>query len=123
EWEMDSAIARAFEEQRPDIKVQLELPGPGSYHDKILVELIAGTAPDIFSVHHLLATTFHKAGVLLDLYPWLQRDAESYDLADVVPSLITAMERSGELTALPTSFITMQVWFNKTLFNEVGVEY
>ncbi len=123
EWEMNSAIARAFEEQRPDIDVQLELPGPGSYHDKILVELIAGTAPDIFSVHHLLATTFHKAGVLRNLYPWLERDAVDYGRDDVVPSLIQAMERSGELTALPTSFVTMQVWFNKTLFDEVGAAY
>lgn len=123
EWEVSTALAQAFEAKHPDIKIQLELPGGGSYHDKILVELVAGTAPDIFSVHHLLATTFQKAGVLVDLHPWLERSGESYDKDDVVPSLLHAMERFGHLTALPNTFITMQVWFNKSLFDEMGVAY
>ena len=122
EWERNSAIAEAFEARRPDIDIQLELHTDGSYHDKILVELIAGVAPDIFVVHHLLATTFHRAGVLMDLYPWLERDAATFDREDIFPSLLTAMEREGELTGLPTDFATMQVWINKTMFNEMGVE-
>lgn len=123
EWEKNEAIAEAFEARRPDIDVQLELHTDGNYHDKILVELIAGVAPDIFVVHHLLATTFHSAGVLVDLYPWLERAGDDYDVDDIFPSLLKAMERSGELTALPTGFTTMQVWFNKTMFNEVGVPF
>src|SRR5690349_23219656 len=78
-WESADALEpynkakEAFEKKYPNIKVQLESV-PQDYGTKLLTQLAAGTAPDVFQVGDGDVAKLVSKGVIDDLEPYLAAD-------------------------------------------------
>ena len=66
------AQARAFSEQQPNVRIQLEQFSFGV--DKILVQIAGGDAPDVYWVNNDQTPAYAAVGGLLDLGPPAARD-------------------------------------------------
>lgn len=60
-------MRKIFEEQNPDIKVQIETVGFGDYFTKLMTVVAGGNAPDAFELNYENFYTYAKKGVLLNL--------------------------------------------------------
>lgn len=115
-----------FEKQNPDIKVEWEIPS-GSWQDKLLVSMAAGSAPDVVEFWGNFAQQLGRNGWLLDLRPYVARDMTADDIADFFPaawdgSFVRFGPKQGEQFALPRYINTMVTYYNKSLFDQAGLE-
>jgi multiple sugar transport system substrate-binding protein len=118
---LDARIAQ-FEATHPGIKIAHE-PFPSDGHTKFLVEAVAGNAPDIILSGASSFNRLWKAGAGLDLRPFLS-DLPS-NIVNEWPSTfipwLTAPD--GAVYGLPMRLIHIAMYYNKSLFDEVGVDY
>lgn len=112
---------RSFEAKYPGTKVQLEAV-PQDYGSKLLTQFAAGTAPDVFQVGDGDVATFASQGVLEPLDPLINGDLP-LDMGLFFPA-IADIGKVGESTYLLTKdYSPLVLYYNKTLFDEAGVEY
>lgn len=108
-------FAEAFMEKYPNIKVEV-------LWDKGESTLIAANqAPDI-----LKSGDIHVSGsknLLLDLTPYLERDAEEVNPDDFFPATLEGLKVDGKQLAMPTSFNVSLLYYNVDLFDEAGLAY
>jgi len=79
---MEQAVAE-FERIHPNIKVEIEYRPPQEYWDKLQVEYAAGIAPDVTINQIDWLPVGARAGMFVDLTPYVERDA--IDLSDYFP--------------------------------------
>lgn len=113
--------SRKFEVKHPDVIVKYEPIAGGGYPSKILTQIASGTAPDLFFIPGNSPIDLAKKGVLLDLTDYIERDKDYF--ADIYPRLMEAQRYKGRIYALPGNANTDVLYYNKTLFDEAGVEY
>ncbi len=70
---------------------------------KMNTEIISGTVPDLISVSELPVGQYVSHGLLENLYPYIDSDAE-LSREDFLPSILKAMEIDGGLYQASTSF-------------------
>jgi len=87
-------------------------------HERILTQIAAGTAPDIFYVGSEWAPRFMSEGVLLPLDGYITAE----DKADFVPALLDAFTWEGKLYGLPKDFSVLGLAYNKQLFTAAGLD-
>ena len=117
---LQAAVDEFNKEYAGKIKIVYE-PIPGNYKVKLTAMLSAGTAPDIFYVDVNWAEEFFSKGVIepLDFYIKMYK----LDLDDFYPSLLKAFEYKGHIYGLPKDFSTLVLFYNKKMFDEVGLPY
>jgi multiple sugar transport system substrate-binding protein len=107
------AIVAAFEKENPAIKVEVKTLPYADYGTALQTDLAAGTVADTFDVEYSNYASYQSNGVLAPL---------TIDNADVYrPSLLAAYSTDGVPYALPTSFSTVVLFYNKDLFDKAGV--
>lgn len=107
-----------FEEQNPDIKIELTTMPYDSYWNKLLPSMAAGTGPDVLHVHGSWTTKFVDANVwepipqdVLDrvgIQNWFNGPADAY-------------KRNGTYYGLPYASNTWSLFYNKDMFEEAGI--
>lgn len=122
-----SEIERRFEEENPDIDVQVEFNNQA--RDKIYVELASGTAPDTFyAVTDDLPRLAHK-GAIERLNPWIEKDPEA-DLSIYFPKVVNSLQfpqnsgnvlKEGNLYAYPIHYSTDVLFYNEDAFKKAGI--
>lgn len=70
---------------------------------KLTAEIMAGNVPDIIYLSGMPYSKFAAAGLLLDLYPYLDNDPE-LSREDIMPNILTALEDNGHLYRTASSF-------------------
>lgn len=116
-----------FEQLHPEIKVEWTVAGSG-WEDKLLVEMAAGTAPDVTEFWGAFAQRLAHRGLLLDLRPYVERDFSASEVEDFFPSswaltFIGYGPRKGEQYALPRYINTTPIYYNADLFARAGLEH
>lgn len=94
------------------------IPSAG-YEQKLLTELAAGDAPDIFYLNYGDVNAFAKNNTLLDLNSYMQADKGKYLSADVnnyFPNSLTADSVKGQYYALPYIDQPDVIYYNPALF-------
>lgn len=115
-------IITAFEEENPDIDVELlELPWP-QYWSTLQTGAQGGTAPDAFWMLAQQIRPYASGGQLLDLTDAIA--SEGVDL-DKYPQAVLDLydQGDGKIYGLPKDFDTNGVYYNKALFDAAGVDY
>ena len=113
-------IYRDFERFNPEVRLRVEgVPGSQEYVSKLLLDHIAGSMPDIITLDASSAAVFIDNGTLLDLNPFIERDA--FDLGAFYPNVVDVARRGTALYAVPTDFTPMVMYCNTRLFHEAGV--
>jgi multiple sugar transport system substrate-binding protein len=122
EQRLEQAHVRQFEADRPGVRVSLtSAPNGPEYRDLVLTSIAAGTPPDVFLMDNIDVPAFVRAGVALDLAPYLPRVGLAED--DFDPRVLAIFRREGALVAVPKGFTPMLVAYNRDVFDRAGVPY
>jgi multiple sugar transport system substrate-binding protein len=120
---LEREIREEFEAQHPGVRVQVEqIPGHGQYAPKLLMMHVTGSVPDVIHLDASSAAVFIDNGVLRDLTPFVEGDAE-FDLGAYFENVVDIARRSEALYAIPLDFTPMVMYYNKQLFDAAGVAY
>ncbi|MFI1567854.1 ABC transporter substrate-binding protein [Streptomyces sp. NPDC020490] len=114
------AIVKAFEKQNPAIKVQVQSVPYANYATTLQTAISGGTAPDTFELDQQSLATYASSGALLDLAGPAAKDP-AYRSSVYAPANLKAAQYKGKQYALPESFSTVVLIYNKTLFAKAGV--
>ncbi|MCU1440506.1 MAG: hypothetical protein JWP85_1503 [Rhodoglobus sp.] len=115
-------IVDAFEEENPNITVELqELPWP-QYWSTLQTSAAGGTAPDAFWMLAQQIKPYAEGKQLLDITDAIE--AEGVDLANYPQAVLDLYDQGdGAIYGLPKDFDTNAIWYNKALFDAAGVDY
>lgn len=111
-------VLKRFESHHPNINVKHEIIND-QYMDVIKTRLIGDAAPDIFYLDALEAPLLMKYGVLEPLNHYIN---EQFELSDFQSSLLKAFQWQGQLYGLPKDFSTLALFYNKTVFKDLGIQ-
>lgn len=117
---VNTMLEEMFAERYPDATVEIEM-GAADYSDKIFTMAAAGNLPDILYTADIYTAPFVDAGVLLDMQPLAEADSE-FELDDVYESIMGLGRVDGDpgLYMIPVSLDNVQVYYNKTMWEESG---
>jgi len=108
-------IVDAFEDENPDITVDVTTLPYGDYGTALQTDLAAGTVSDVFDIEYANYAQYQANGVLAPL--------EVANPGAYRESLIEAYSTDGTSYALPSSFSDVVLYFNADLFDAAGLEY
>lgn len=109
------AIVDAFEEENPDITVEVTTLPYADYGTALQTDLAAGTVSDVFDIEYANYAQYQANGVLAEL------DVE--DPGAYRESVLEAYQTDGAQYALPSSFSTVVLFYNRDLFDAAGLDY
>lgn len=119
-WSLDTtpefqALADAFQEENPDVTIELKGYDPAEYNTLLTADLAAGSGPDIITQKEVkFVPTFVEGGQLLDV--------SDVELPDGI-SGASSYEVDGTAYAVPYRNDSWVLFYNKALFDQAGVEY
>jgi multiple sugar transport system substrate-binding protein len=116
-------LVAAFEEEHPDINVELgHIPSQGEYRQRLATDFSAGQPPDVMLLNYRRFATFAAQGGLEPLEPYLA-ESEIIQASDFFEPTIAAFQLDGELWCIPQNISSLVVYYNKDLFDAAGVPY
>lgn len=115
------SIIADYEDQNPDVLVQLEAIAGRDYYTRILTQIAADRAPDVMNIGDDAVPSFVNRGAFLSIDQCLEDIG--FDTSVYLPGLLDPGMVDGELYFLPKDYSTLAVYYNKTLFDDAGVPY
>lgn len=111
-------LATATAAKYPDVKVNFEYVS-GDHAEGVYTQAAAGTLADVLFSADLWVVPFAQNDVTLDLKPLAEADSEM-DINDIFPSMLGLGMFEGEIHMLPSALDVVTMYYNKTLFEQVG---
>jgi multiple sugar transport system substrate-binding protein len=115
-----------FHDAHPSIQVYYSPEPEGSQNKekKMLDEMQAGTAPDVFQGCCSWFPIWAQRGYTLDLRPYVEADLDQDDISDWDQAQYRALfTRDGQQYGLPKYHGALALYYNKDLFDRYGVTY
>ena len=106
-----------FEQKNPDINIDVQLTGYTDYFTKLATQVGGGNAPDVFEMNMENFLSYMLRGACADLTE-LGITRGNYS-----EGTLAAASDGGKLYAVPMSFSTCVLFYNKALFDQAGVAY
>lgn len=106
-----------FEEKNPDVKIDVRLTGFNDYFTQLATQIAGGNPPDVFEMNMENFLAYMLRGATADLTD-LIADRGAYS-----EGTLAACSKDGKLYAVPMSFSTVVMFYNKALFDQAGVAY
>lgn len=111
---------KLFEQKYPNIKIKAEYGGYNGYLDKLTAQIAGGTAPDIMQLDWNWLWIFSKDGAgFYDLNNFSKELSLDTNYSKKDLNLCTI---KGKLNAIPISLNSMLLYYNKTTFDNLGVQ-
>ncbi|KUK80150.1 MAG: Extracellular solute-binding protein family 1, partial [Petrotoga mobilis] len=111
-----------FEEAYPDIKVNVQYSG--SYPEtlnKLVASVQSGYAPHIVQIYEIGTRLMIDSGVIVPVKDLLDQD-KSYDVGVLLEPILNYYKVDGKLYSMPFNSSTALLYYNKTLFEEAGLD-
>lgn len=108
-----------FNKTHKDIKVVVTPVDQGQYLTKFANALRSGSVPDLISFDIVNAPLLAAQGSLEDLTSKL---ASLTNASDLVPGAVQAGEYDGKSYSVPASMVSSQMFWNKALFTQAGLD-
>lgn len=117
-------LVKQFEEENPNIKVNLQNQGNYGDLNQILVATMQSPQdlPTITQAYPDWMLQFQSADLVTDLTDMVKGENGIEDYEDILPGVREEIEEDGKIMALPFNKSTEVFWYNKTLFDELGLE-
>lgn len=109
------AIVAAFEDEHPGVTVETQILPYADYFTALQTAFAGGTVSDVVDLNYENFVTYAVNGVLAPL--------EGVDESAYATSLLDAFTLEGAQLGLPSQFSTVVLFYNKTLFDDAGLEY
>jgi multiple sugar transport system substrate-binding protein len=116
--EVHRRVAAAFEAENSSIKVELWHKPWAEYFTWLEDQWRQGTSPDVMFLNYIPSRA--PSGEIEPLDDYFQRDP--LDLSDFYPRLLEQFQSRGIYYGLPRDNDTKVIYYNKTLFNEAGLQ-
>lgn len=116
-------IIAMFEEENPDILVQLEAVAGRDYYARLLTQVAAGAAPDVMQIGDDAVPQFVEAGAMLPLDEFIGSSEYPLDTSIYLPGLLVPGQYQGKQYFLPKDYSPLAVYYNKKVFDRFGVPY
>jgi len=118
----EEVLSTDFRQEHPEIEVQIE-PAPDGWVDKLLAQMVAGTAVDIFQAWGNIFFNWTERGLILDIQPFVDAHMTEEEINDFNDFQWQGLEILGIRAGLPKYINLMTVTINKDIFDKYGVEY
>ena len=120
---LESLVAD-FEKEHPNIKVNLQNQGNYGDLNQILVATMQSPSdlPTITQAYPDWMLQFEDANLVTDLTDMVKGEDGIEDYDDILPGVREEIEQDGKIMGLPFNKSTEVLWYNKTLFDELGLE-
>jgi multiple sugar transport system substrate-binding protein len=116
------ALAEAFHEVHPDIKVIVREARDFDYHGWRPAEMLKASGADCFRAGHLALTVPGLRQAVLSLQPFIDADP-TFSLDDYIPWALERVRYEGDLWGLPAGVNVNVLWYNRMLFDEASLPY
>lgn len=123
---MVQEMLELFHSRHPNIQVFYlpEPDDPQSKEQKMLADMQAGIAPDVFQGCCSWFPIWAQKGYTLDLRPYVASDLEQATIAEWDPAQYRSLfTRDGQQYGLPKYHGALALYYNKNLFDQYGVSY
>ncbi|GGA91992.1 ABC transporter substrate-binding protein [Ornithinibacillus halotolerans] len=117
---MYEELLEEFYEENPNIKVKIESIPHADYQQKLSVLAAGNELPDVGWVAERMVPQFINNQILREITE-ITEDKE-FDFEDYIPSTLELWQHDGGLYGLPFSTPPMIIYYNKTMFEDAGVE-
>ena len=114
-------IIQNFEDQNPNVIVQLEPISGRDYYARLLTQLAAKAAPDIMQIGDDAVPSFVSKNAFVPLDAYLT--GINFDPSIYLPGLLDPGKIDGKQYLLPKDYSPLAVYYNKTLFDAASVPY
>lgn len=114
-------LVRRFNESHPGVRVSVEFQG--DYPDlatKLMTAVAGGSGPDVTQLGTFEIREFARAGLLVDLRPFLE-GPDGFDTSDWPGTILSAGEVDGGLYWLPFNVTVPVLYYNQDAFREAGL--
>ncbi|MEG0443275.1 MAG: sugar ABC transporter substrate-binding protein [Carnobacterium sp.] len=116
------AIATAFEEENPGIKVKVEVTPWEQYWTKMEAAASGKSLPDVFWMHSNEISKYADNDILMDLTDTV--DNSGLLEMDAFPEELVELYQSDDrYYGIPKDVDTIGLWYNKTMFDDAGIAY
>lgn len=89
---------------------------------KLNTEIISGSGPDIFDLCSLPVAQYERAGILVDLYPYINSDEQTKNVEFVAP-VINAVETNDKLYKLIPAYSILTCIGSEQFFEESALNF
>ena len=114
-------IIQNFEDQNPNVIVQLEPVSGRDYYARLLTQLAAKAAPDIMQIGDDAVPSFVTKNAFVPLDDYLKKS--NFDASIYLPGLLEPGKIDGKQYLLPKDYSPLAVYYNKKLFDAASVAY
>lgn len=104
-----------YEEQNPGVKIVAEYSTYDGYRDKLMAQIAAGNAPDIFTCEPEWYPALYESNAMADL-------TDSIDWSYFDQASLDACSYNGTIYGVNVSQNAYGVYYNKTLADQYGVQ-
>lgn len=120
---MAQAMLEEFHAQQPNIRVFFTLD-PENLEEKMLADMQAGTAPDVFQGCCSFFPIWAQKGYTLDLRAYVESDLDRATIEDWDPAQYKALfTQTGEQFGLPKYHGALALYYNKELFEAASIPF
>ncbi|WP_219836191.1 sugar ABC transporter substrate-binding protein [Paenibacillus sp. R14(2021)] len=121
DWEKD--MISGFQKEHSNITVKLEQIPQAEIDQRLTTMISSGKVPDVWSANWANSgfATYNKMGALLDLTPYVEKDASA--LAGINKNILDIYRIDGKIYGVPMLAIGSFLFYNKEIFDKAGVAY
>jgi ABC-type glycerol-3-phosphate transport system substrate-binding protein len=113
---------RNIQDRHPGLRVVMDSIPYNDFEEKIVTQVVAGSAPDIVSTEASQFVDLYLRDVFVDLTPYFQKDG--LDVKDYYPAIMRRFSPGGKIYAVPSDLApTGLVYYNKKFFDEAQLPY
>lgn len=121
--EIQETLVKPFTALHPNITVEVEVLPWGEYWTKIQTLVAAGTPPDVYGQSVGYAWDHANKGISLNLQTMFAQDLDQSKFLMKPFDVLRYPDTKGDLYAVPIRWVDSALFYNKTLFDEAGLEY
>jgi multiple sugar transport system substrate-binding protein len=111
-----------FNQSHQNVEVQFERSEGQGYWEKLAASIAAGSAWDCFRSDPVRSLDWGPKGAVADIKTFLEADS-TYPMGDYLPGIVDITNVDGKIYGIPSWCLTMWLYYNKNMFDEVGVDY
>lgn len=104
------------------VKATIQVVDWNNYWTLLEAGATGGELPDVFWMHSNVAQKYMENDQLLDLTDKIAA-SDKIDLKNYYEGIVKLYQSDGKQYAIPKDIDTIALWYNKTIFDEMGVEY
>ena len=108
--------------EKTGIKAELQVVSWDEYWTLLSAGAEGDSMPDVFWMHSSESQRYMSNDMLLDVTAQIE-ESEEIDLANYPEDIVNLYVYDSKNYAVPKDIDTIAIWYNKTLFDEAGLEY